>query len=235
MERNDFIEQIIGGVFAIIAIGAAIAELMLGDISYDSIAGCIKDIFGTLVVVILFFTVIKDGLQNIFCSFTKKIQKDFDKWIEENASMIVKDPKFDTENCYGLGLRTNMKFFYSSTPNDTASNTGLFVRVPKFDKHEYSKEKVEISFHLNRGTFFEGRNDLSEEQKKNGFEHIAGLIVNYISSEKIIKSIKHSANKDSATITVLLKGPIKRNDIRSLVNLIDKTYKGYLVAANLKV
>lgn len=42
MEKNDFIEQIIGGIFAIIAVGAAIAELVINGISSATIASCIK-------------------------------------------------------------------------------------------------------------------------------------------------------------------------------------------------
>ena len=46
MNRDDFIDKIIGGVFALVAVIAAIFELILGGISTALIAACIKDIFG---------------------------------------------------------------------------------------------------------------------------------------------------------------------------------------------
>ena len=54
MEKNDFIEKIIGGVFAIAAIVAAIIEVILGGCSAEAIVGGAKDVFGTLVVVVLY-------------------------------------------------------------------------------------------------------------------------------------------------------------------------------------
>ena len=50
MDRNDFIEKFIGGVFALIAVIAAIIEMAFGSFSAEAIVGGVKDIFGTLAV-----------------------------------------------------------------------------------------------------------------------------------------------------------------------------------------
>ena len=60
MGRNDFIEKILGGVFALISIIGAIVEMVLNDFSAASIAGGVKDVFATLVVVILLSFILID-------------------------------------------------------------------------------------------------------------------------------------------------------------------------------
>ena len=62
MDRNDFIEKIIGGVFAVVAVIAAIAEVFINGVSSETVVAGIKDVFGTLAVVILFFAVVKDKI-----------------------------------------------------------------------------------------------------------------------------------------------------------------------------
>ncbi len=62
MDEFDFKEKVFGGIFGVIAIIAAIAEMFANGISVASILGAIKDIFGTLVVVVLLITVVKNLL-----------------------------------------------------------------------------------------------------------------------------------------------------------------------------
>ena len=59
MDKLDLREKILGGVFGIISIVSALAELMLGDMSASGIFGAVKDISGTLIVVILLVMVVK--------------------------------------------------------------------------------------------------------------------------------------------------------------------------------
>lgn len=51
-------EAIIGGVFGLVAILAAIISTVLGEVNASSIWCCVKDIAGTLTAVILFFAVL---------------------------------------------------------------------------------------------------------------------------------------------------------------------------------
>lgn len=62
MDRNDFIEKIIGGIFAVIAVMAAIAEMFINGVSASTVTAGIKDVFGTLAVVVLFLAVVKDKI-----------------------------------------------------------------------------------------------------------------------------------------------------------------------------
>ena len=96
MERNDFIEKILGGVFALISIGAAVAEMLLNGFSTESIVGGIKDIFGTLVVVVLFLAIAKDIVPKI--KFEDKLKNALEVWQSQNANMIIRDPATDVEH-----------------------------------------------------------------------------------------------------------------------------------------
>lgn len=62
MDRNDFIEKIIGGAFAVVAVIAAVAEVFINGVSTATVVAGVKDVFGTLAVVILFFAVVKDRI-----------------------------------------------------------------------------------------------------------------------------------------------------------------------------
>ena len=53
MDRNDFIEKVVGGILGAIAIAAAVAELIIGGYSPQGLAGAIKDISSTFIVIIL--------------------------------------------------------------------------------------------------------------------------------------------------------------------------------------
>ena len=78
MDRNDFIEKILGGVFAVVAIIAAIAEIFVNGLSASTLIGGIKDVFGTLAVVVLFFAVVKDKIPS----------KDFRKAFDEAMASV---------------------------------------------------------------------------------------------------------------------------------------------------
>ena len=53
MDKLDIKEKIWGGVFGVAAILAAIAEMIANGITLSSIFGAIKDVAGTLVVVVI--------------------------------------------------------------------------------------------------------------------------------------------------------------------------------------
>ena len=53
MDRNDYIEKVIGGILGGIAIIAAFVEAAMAGFSVDAIVSAVKDIAGTAVVLIL--------------------------------------------------------------------------------------------------------------------------------------------------------------------------------------
>lgn len=59
MDKMDLQEKIWGGIFGIVAIVAAVVEMFVNGISAATVVGAVKDIFGTLIVIVLFVAVIK--------------------------------------------------------------------------------------------------------------------------------------------------------------------------------
>ena len=59
MDNLDLKEKILGGVFGLISIIAAIAELCANGFSFATVSGTVKDIFATLIVVVLFVAVMR--------------------------------------------------------------------------------------------------------------------------------------------------------------------------------
>ena len=60
MDRNEFIEKVIGGFLGGIAIIASIAEMVLGEFSVESIVAATKDIAGTAIVIILWVSFVNE-------------------------------------------------------------------------------------------------------------------------------------------------------------------------------
>lgn len=125
MNRDDFIDKILGGIFAVVAIVAAIIELVIGDISTATVAACIKDVFSTLAVVVLFFAVIKDKMpaRNFRQAFEREMVEISAKYAPlirkeeapeaqdvESASYIARKKKLDSVICYDMASNLNVIF-----------------------------------------------------------------------------------------------------------------------------
>lgn len=225
LKNSDFV----GGIFGVIAIIAIIFEMAIAGFDNAAIAGGIKDMAGTLVTVLVLFAFIPKRGWN----FEKKMTIALEKWVEDNSNMLVHNEKMDgniSENKYGIGMRTDMKNYYSSSANN---KVGLFVRLPKPDKAVYGNSNgFSIDFHLNKGTFFEGIT-LSDEELKQKYNTLADKFCAFIST-------KHngfaSASGSGQIITVKISKPIKtEKDIEELVSVLNSIMQAYLVAANIKL
>lgn len=166
MNRDDFIDKIIGGLFALVAVIAAIMELVLGDISATSIAACIKDIFGTLAVVVLFFAVIRDKIpsknfRKAFDSAMIEISKKYSPLVRKEeitladdehttATLNAKKRKLDAVICYDMAANLNALFgascndyprFLEIHSNDTTV-VKLLIRKKFFDYAEFGETSL---------------------------------------------------------------------------------------------
>ena len=72
MDKIDVQEKILGGIFGIIAIAASVCEMFAGGINAASVFGMIKDVSGTLIVVIVMITMAK-------LIIPKKYEKSFEE------------------------------------------------------------------------------------------------------------------------------------------------------------
>ena len=94
MDKLDIQEKIWGGIFGVVAIIAAIAEMFANGVDFASICGMIKDVSGTLVVVIVMVAVAKlIAPKKHTVTFEEKLTGALDQWITDHSNMIVRTSK----------------------------------------------------------------------------------------------------------------------------------------------
>lgn len=174
MDRRDWIEVYIGGAFGVIAIIAAIAEYCLGDAG--ALAGCVKDISGTLVVVVLLFASIKFKAVNVKGKLTVAVED----WGKDNAPLIFKTLDYKPES----GTNFEQGFKLLQNPDDYISHiinklnpenpewekyaqykngynfTGKFINFPSYDY--MIKNDFEVSVVLNQSHFKNSNKDFGD-------------------------------------------------------------------------
>ncbi len=228
MDRNDFIEKIIGGAFAVVAVVAATAEVFINGISTATVVAGIKDVFGTLAVVVLFFAVVKDRMPKR--KFEERLMSALETWTNENSNMIIRKPENDIGKYYSLDMKTDVADFYN---NSVHKKTGLFVRLPAIKRENYT-QKVTVEFYMNKGTFFGDvpKENLTADNYKILCDRFCGLIKG---KHEIVENAISEATKDGATIIVTLKRGINtRTDMDSLIDVLNSMYTAYLVSARIK-
>jgi len=90
-EKKDFFERVVGGLFGIVAIVAAILEFNLPEQS--ALFGCIKDISGTIVVVLLLFISVKIPSFSV----AKKLEQAVEDWGIDNLPLIFKAKDYENQ------------------------------------------------------------------------------------------------------------------------------------------
>lgn len=90
MDKLDFKEKLWGGIFGAIAIAAAIVEMLLNGVSAVTIVAAVKDVFGTLVVIVVFWEIIKDKLPKKSQDFDGVFEQGMDKVIKRYAPLLEK-------------------------------------------------------------------------------------------------------------------------------------------------
>lgn len=89
MDKIDFQEKKWGFVFGIIAMAAAIVEMIVNGICVSSVMSAIKDVFGTLVVVVVFYYMMKNAPKKPK-NITEVLEKTIEDWGLDNAPLIFK-------------------------------------------------------------------------------------------------------------------------------------------------
>lgn len=128
-------ETLWGGIFGVVAILAAIVELILGGVDGASVAG---DISGTLMTMMILIVAIR-GLhprKNIM----ERLEQELSAWQKKNAALIIKSADDDKTGKYGFHMRTDITNFYGDKP--LTKNAGWFVRLPALTKGNYSSGNI---------------------------------------------------------------------------------------------
>lgn len=149
MDKLDLQEKIWGFIFGIIAIIAACLEVVVNGISAATILGAIKDVFGTAVVIVVFYMVIK-SLPKKPKKLTEILEKTILDWGLDNAPLIFKTKGYvsskDSPYTQGYVLLQNLETYPSlagltpdkpnwddyATYKSPKKLTGKFLDMPDF-------------------------------------------------------------------------------------------------------
>lgn len=242
MDKLDLKEKIWSGVFGIVAIVAAIAEMIAGGVNTASFFGMIKDVAGTLVVVIVMVAVAKlIAPKKQTVSFEEKMNEALNQWVDDHSNMIVKTSKMPQghENDYGMSMTTDITRFYNTEKlkSDTGKNVGRFLRITQIDRAIYSKNEANLEFFINTQTYCSA--DSSPEETINELLDVGKTLSSYIVG--VVDGIEHGEPRkvDARTVVIPIsfKEPIITQDnenISLVINLIDRMYEAMLVSARRK-
>ena len=209
MDRNDFIEKIVGGILGAIAIVAAIGEMILDGFTAESIVAAIKDISGTLIVVVLLVAFVK-SLPKKPKNFREQFEADMSEIEQAYAPLIVKYVPKDTakESAKAKNEKTIRYDILSSVDalfgKEQADHLRLF---------ELNAEKPEKMCFYVREKFF-GKPFDAKEIAENLSGRLQAKFPDY--------SVTHSADSSGETITVNFNKAMEtEQDAAALVNLIN--------------
>ena len=224
-ERKDWIETFIGGACGIGAIIAAIVEYVLGD--SGAVAGMLKDVLGTAVVVILLIMAMpKRKPKNLEQILEEKVEA----WGVSNAPMIFKTEGYicakESKYTQGFVLLQNPSAYlklldikkdseeWHSYASYTSKRTGKFLDFPSYK--EMVSDKFDIIFVLEQKHFKDKENikeiivDMTEAIEKHFDKEIA--------DEKI--KVKQVGTSEKFTIEFKSKINNKK-DIEFLISVVD--------------
>lgn len=190
MDKFDFQEKVWGGIFGGIAIIAALAEMFINGIDAASIAGAVKDVFGTLIVIVLFITFIRQ-IPKKSKDFRGIFKAEMDKNIVKYSPLIEIDSA--KEGRYKIASRLDA--IYDNNP-------GAYSTLFDFDY------KSEIQFNVSK-TVFAGRGASDAE-----FAELQGRIVSDVSRkiEKNFGEIVSECSKTSSGFKIKFRNELSTDE-----------------------
>ena len=220
-EKKDWIETVLGGLFGVIAIIATFCEYWLGN--NDALAGMIKDVFGTAVVVVLLFAAIPHRKTKNLASLLKQR---VEKWGEDNAPMIFQVEGYvcakGQNYTQGFALLQNPRKYvellelkkgdpaWHTYANYTSKQTGKFLDLPAYE--EMTAGEFEIRFVLGQKHF----------KEIEGISDIIKNIADATTKRFAAKNVKAECSGNSGEIKVKFNAAIEsKKDIEDFVSVID--------------
>ncbi|MBR5485477.1 MAG: hypothetical protein IKV41_03095 [Oscillospiraceae bacterium] len=235
------LETFWGGIFALVTAIAIVIEVVLAGLEPAAIAGGVKDLFGTLITIVMLLVAVKAlKPQKQVYSFEEKVNNALVDWISSHSNMIVKTSKMPKghENDFGMSMTTDINRFYNTAPlkSDTGSGVGRFLRITKIDKAIYESNEVKFEFFINAQTYCISS---SEEEILKELMDIANNLSKYIQGvvDGITVGAVHKEGDRTVIIPITFKEPIitdESENIDLIINLIDRMYEAMLVSARRK-
>lgn len=228
MSKLDLREKLWGGIFGIISILAAIGEMFIKGVSSESVFGVIKDVSGTLVVVVLLVVVVKNLIPKKYqLSFEERLEAALNKWQKANSNMIIEGVIADSK--YDLSIRVDVNDFYNLVPK--TKDKGMFLRMPLLTEENYRNPNIVLNFFLRKSVFLVG---VEDEQLMSSFTHLNSKFCTYINTR--FQKFAVANGPTSQEIDVIIMNPIITDeDIDKLIEVINGMYQAYLVAAKIKI
>ncbi|MBQ9608893.1 MAG: hypothetical protein IJV15_05540 [Lachnospiraceae bacterium] len=168
MENLDNKEKIWGGILGTIAIISAICEMVLGGINAASVAGMIKDVSGTLVVVVVLIAFLK-SLPKKLKNIEDVLENEVEAWGKDNTPFIFKTTGYEqakgSEYTQGFCLLQNTGEYISlatvlNDANDEqwqkysayrSKQTGKFIDMPSY--HDMVSDEFKVDFIMEQEHF----------------------------------------------------------------------------------
>lgn len=204
-------EKLWGGILGTIAIIAAIISLVLGEINASSIAGCIKDIAGILVNVIVLFVAIKHLLPKKTGDFTSTFKEELETLYKKYNPIFFADSSDKGKTLY----RHNIARKLDGIITGDAGNE----RDIRFFDFDYDKSTIEF--------FVQGKNFDNKTEKRT--EHVAKDVFNKLESS--LHEIAKITPKFSPQVSVKIefKEPlIGSEDAKTVAKIIDDVIFYYI-------
>ena len=137
MDKFDLEEKILGGIFGVISIVATVIELCANGFSTATIFGAVKDIFGTLIVVVLFVAVMKalkpkkaKNFRDLLNASMEKVEANYAPLIRKanakESDTEAKTKKLENTIRYEIGSNINALF---------EGGCGSYIRFFDIDAH----------------------------------------------------------------------------------------------------
>lgn len=201
----DSFEKIGGGILGAIAIVSAILEMVFNGISVATVMAAIKDVSGTLIVVMVLLVALKKLFPKKQSGFTNVFREEM-KAIVDKYSPIIKDVSSDKIEYH---IADNLSCLYGK-------KEGNYHRWFMFAENEKS-----IVFKTSKTVFFGRTSDAHEKE----LEDIALDIAKSVADFDCVESF--AGDKD--TFTLFFKEPLNSDEsARSLVKVIDKVLLLYV-------
>ncbi len=196
----DYFEKVGGGILGAVAIVSAILEMVFNGISAATVMAAIKDISGTLIVVMVLLVALKKLFPKKQRGFTSVFQDEMEP-IVEKYSPIIK--QVESEKIEFL-IADNLACLYGE-------KEGTYHRFFVFSENDNS-----ITFKVSKTVFFGRTPDAHENDLKEIALDIAKTVAHSFDS-----IAKFTGSKDSFTLS--FKEPLKSDaSARKLAAVIDK-------------
>lgn len=209
---GDFVEKILGGVFGIIAIIAAVTEMGLNGFTTEAVVGAIKDIASTLVVVAVLIAFVNEhkkvkGIRGTIEKEMEIIENSYaplirEAIVSENAG-DAKKAKLDKVIRYEIAANVEALF-----------GTQCRLYSPFFDIN--AENPQQIVFYI-RKTFFK-----NTDEKPFDAESIATHIESYMKKRFLDYEMQFAPDSSGGKFIISFPEPLKyENDIKNLINIVD--------------